>query len=121
MREYGLIAVLGVVLSGAGLGCSTTSRSPFVSAEDARINIEVTNFAFEDATLHVSWSGRRRRLGIVIGTQTAEFILPWDAIEEIRIEIDLLAYGRCTTRAVLASPGDVILLEIHPALRTCGL
>ena len=121
MRKYGRIAVLGIVLAGAGLGCSVAQGSPFVSQEDARINIEVTNFAFEDATLYAAWSGGRRRLGIVTGTQTAEFMIPWDRSEVLRIEIDLLAYGRCTTRPISVSPGDVILLEIQPGLRTCGL
>ncbi len=113
--------MLGIVLAGAGLGCSVATGSPFVSQEDARINIEVTNFAFEDATLYATWIGGRRRLGIVTGTQTARFMIPWDRNEELRIEVDLLASDRCTTRPLSVSPGDVILLEIHPGLRTCGL
>ena len=122
MRKYGRIAVLGIVLTGAGLGC-TASRGadPFISQADARINIEVTNLAFEDATLYATWRGGRRRLGIVTGAQTANFMIPWDWNEELRIEIDLLASARCTTRPILVSPGDVVLLEIQPELRTCGL
>lgn len=120
MRTYGHIVVLGTVLSAAGLGCSTASRNPFVSQADARINIEVTNFAFEDATLYATWSGGRIRLGTVTGTRTAEFILPWDRNEVLRIEIDLLASERCITRGVSVRPGDVILLEIQPGLRNCG-
>ena len=121
MRKYRRIAILGIMLSSAGLGCSVSRESPFVSQDDARINIEVTNFAFEDATLYAFWPGKRVRLGIVTGTRTGEFMFPWDSSDMLRIEIDLLASDRCTTRPISVSPGDVILLEIHPGLRTCDL
>ena len=105
MRKYGRIAVLGIVLTGTGLGC-TASRGadPFISQADARINIEVSNFAFEDATLYATWNSGRRRLGIVTGTQTATFMIPWDRNEVLRIEIDLLASARCTTASDLGQP-----------------
>ena len=74
----GRIAVLCVVLTGAGFGCSGGRGSPFVAQEDARINIEVINHGFQDVTLHALWSGQRRRLGTVSGTRTANFMLPWD-------------------------------------------
>ena len=76
MRNYGSIAVLGIVLLGAGLGCSNFSRSPFVAQEDARINIEVVNLNFQDATLYALWTGNRRRLGIATLGKDGRFMLP---------------------------------------------
>ena len=116
----GRIAVLCVVLIGAGLGCAST-RSPFIAQEDARINIEVINHGFQDVTLHAIWSGQRVRLGRVSGTRTANFMLPWDWTVGLRIHIDELAGRECTTREIWANPGDIILLEIQSGLRYCGL
>ena len=116
----GPIAVLAVVLAGTSFGCGATS-SPRIAPEDARIDIEVINHGFRDATLYALWVGRRVRLGTVAGTRTANFMLPWDISLELRIEIDLLAGGGCTTRPIWADPGDIIVLEIQSRLRNCGL
>lgn len=106
------IAVLGIVLVGAGSGC-TASRSPFVAQSDARINIEVINRGFQDATLYALSFKGRLRLGTVTGTRTANYMLPWETSDILRIEIDLLAGGKCTTRPIMTDPGDIILLEIN--------
>ena len=118
----GRIAVALVVLIGAGFGCAS-SRSPFIAQADARINIEVINHGFEDATLHAIQTGsQRRRMGTVHGTMTANFVLPWSYTDRLQIEIRLLAGPRCTTREIWASPGDVILLEIQSRLLPyCGV
>ena len=116
----GRIAVLFVVLIGAGFGCSP-SRSPFVGQDGGRITIEVINHSFDDATLHATWPGQRRRLGTVTGTRTANYMLPWSHSALIRIEIRLLAGPGCTTRETWADPGDIILVEIQSGLRACSL
>ena len=117
----GRIALLGLVLSGAAFGCSRSRTAPFTSQADARINIEVINYGFDDITLHALWSGKRVRLGRVSGTQTGNFMLPWDWTDQLRIRIDVLAGGECTTRGIWTDPGDHILLEIQSHLRYCGL
>ncbi len=118
MRKYGRIAVLGIVVTGAGLGC-TASRGadPFISQAEARINIEVINHNFQDVTLHAVWTGGRVRLGTVSGTRTANFMLPWNGSQELQIEIDLLAGSECVTRPIWADPGDIILVEIEMRMR----
>ena len=113
MRKYGRIAVLGVALFGAGSGCSPTSRSPFVAQADARINIEVTNNNFQDATLYAIWTGERRRLGVVTIGREGRYIIPWPMSLELRFEIDLLVGPKCTTEAIMADPGDIIVVEIR--------
>ena len=116
----GRTAVLCMVLAGASFGCGT-SRSPLVDPDEARIHIEVLNRHFQDATLHAIWAGNRRRLGTVIGITTAEYRLPWTFSEILQIEIDLLAGPECTTRGIVVNPGDIILVEIDPQFRYCGL
>ena len=114
----GRIAVLCLVLTAAGLGC-TMSRGadPFISQAEARINIEVINHNFQDVTLHAVWTGGRVRLGTVSGTRTANFMLPWNGSQELRFEIDLLASSECVTRPIWADPGDIILVEIEMRMR----
>jgi len=99
----------------AGFGCSTVD-TPFGDPEDSRINFEVANRSFQQITLHVTWGGKRVRLGSVSGTRTSEFVIPWRQSEEIQVEIDVLAGPRlgpdCITRTIIANPGDHIYLEI---------
>ncbi len=109
----GRIAGLALVLAGSGSGCAARGEgSPFVSQENSRINIEIVNRGFQDATLHATWRGQRVRLGFVTGTRTVNFMLPWDTGELIPFEIDLLAGPECITPPIWAYPGDIILVEI---------
>ena len=117
----GRLALLTVVLAGAGFGCGTSSPpSPFASPEDQRIVIEVINHNFLDVTLHALWGGRRIRLGTINGTQQASFRLAWHGNELLRLEIDQLAGEECVTDLISANPGEIIFLEI-PSLLRVGL
>ena len=116
----GRTAVLCMVLAAASFGCST-QRSPLGDPAEARIQIEVLNRNFQDATIHAIWPGNRRRLGTVIGITTAEYRLPWTFSAVLQIEIDLLAGLGCTTRGIIANPGDIIVVEIDAQFRYCGL
>jgi hypothetical protein len=108
-------AVLCILPALAGFGC-TTVDTPFGDPEDSRINFEVANRSFQDITLHVTWSGKRVRLGSVSGTMTSNFVIPWSQSEDIQVEIDVFAGPRvgseCITRPIVANPGDYIYLEI---------
>lgn len=110
----GRVAVLCVLPAVAGLGCSSSrgSGAPFVNQSDSRINVEVENVGYWNATLYAVWPGRRVRLGTVTGTRTANFVLPWDRSIEFRVEIDLLAGPSCLTREIWADPGDIIVLRL---------
>ena len=119
MKKFARTAVLGIVLSGTA-GCIAGPRSPSVAQEDARINIEVINHSFSDATLYAIFEGKRTRLGIVTGAGTAQYVLPWDRSLELQIHIDLLAGPECTTRRMWVDSGEIILLEIEAELRRCG-
>jgi hypothetical protein len=109
----GRVALLAVVVAGAGFGCGVSrAPSPFASPEDQRIVIEVINHNFQDVTLHALWLGRRVRLGTILGTRSANFRLAWDQTELLRIELDQLAGESCVTELISATPGEIIFLEI---------
>jgi hypothetical protein len=109
----GRVALLAVVVAGAGFGCGASrAPSPFSSPEDQRIVIEVINHNFLDVTLHALWLGRRVRLGTILGLGTANFRLAWDETELLRIELDQLAGASCVTELISATPGEIIFLEI---------
>ena len=110
----GRVFVFGAVLAGAvGCGVSRNPRSPFIAQQDARINIEIVNHNFQNLEVHALWLGRRQRLGTVYGTQTEIYMLPWDTSQEIQIEFDILAVGKCITRQIWADPGDHLFVEVQ--------
>lgn len=111
------VTVLAVVLAGASLGCATRTESPFGSGAAERLDIEVLNHSFLDATLYAVWAGRRIRLGTVVGTRSARFRLAWDGTELLQIEIDQFAGPSCITQQIMAVPGEVIFIEIPSHLR----
>ena len=114
----GRVAVLAMVLAGAGFGCGASRPdSPFRSAGDQRLTIEVDNRNFLDATLHAVWPGTRTRLGTVIGITSANFRLAWSGGNLLQIEIDLLAGPSCITEPISANPGEIIVLHIPSVLR----
>lgn len=81
------------------------------------IQIDVTNLNFQDATLHAYRNGERHRLGTVTGKGSATFSLEWRIAVPLQIEVDLLAGGRCTTRAMVVDPGTQIQLQIEVDIR----
>ena len=109
----GRMAVLCMVLAGANFGCAAARRSPFVAREDATIRVQIENRAFQDATVHAIWPGRRLRLGTVTATMTANYTLQVDRSVLLHFDFDLLAGPNCTTRQIWADPGDIIVLEIN--------
>ena len=108
----GRMAVLCVVLAGAGFGCASAPRSPFLGQDETTIRIEIDNRIFGDATVHAIWPGQRRRLGTVTGATTATFRIEWVRSVLLRFEIDLLAGPECGTPEIWADPGDIIVLNI---------
>jgi len=121
------MAVLCMVLAGASFGCGAQrERAPFVDPGDARIRFDIQNRGWNDATVHaILGGGRRVRLGIITGKQTASFLLPVPTSVLLQLEIDVLAGPGCTTRDMWADPGDIIVLEILSVdllsgLRYCG-
>ncbi len=78
------------------------------------MRVQVENNAFENATIHAIWPGKRLRLGTVIGHSTAVYRIELETSVLLRLEFDLLAGPKCSTEQIWADPGDTIILEINP-------
>lgn len=117
MRATRAVLLLAAVVAFSS-GCRTLAPGLF-GERRARpnIRIDVTNLNFQDATLHALRGGERHRLGTVNGKGSATYTLEWRTPMPLQIEIDLLAGGRCTTRAVTVDPGEQIDLQIEVDIR----
>jgi len=99
--------------------CASASGAPGPSRQGGdEIHIDVLNHNFSDATIWaVAREAKRNRLGVVTGKTDASYVLAWDFVQPLRLEIDLLAGPRCLTRAIDVDPGDVLQLEIQAVFR----
>ena len=88
---------------------------------DQTIRVHVTNLNFMDATLWAVTTGSRTKLGILTGKRQEVYTIPWDFSTDLRIEIDLLASGKCTTEALPVSPGEDIELIINLEMTNSSL
>lgn len=114
--------VLAATACAAG---SRSTRDPFaggsggaVSGEESRqVRIEVQNSNFNEARIEARGIGLRRRLGRVPGTRSEVFTLDWTAVAPLYFEIDFLAGGACTTRAIEVAAGQTVRLVIDSVAR----
>ncbi|MEK9501846.1 hypothetical protein [Gaopeijia maritima] len=119
MLRARLIVVLAALVAASGC-MGGGLPNPFEASEsgDRSIRVEVRNFNFADATLYAYRGAERMRLGVVTGKTDRDYQLAWPATQSMRVEINLLAGERCTTRTQNVSPGDVIYVQIPVELRT---
>jgi hypothetical protein len=112
------LAMLLVVAACATPGQVVERGSPFSDTplDEDRIRVHVQNDNFADARLYAIGRGVRRHLGTVTGKQVAVMDIPWTFGDPLRIEIDLLAGPKCTTRTIDADPGDELDLRIESIL-----
>lgn len=112
---------LALLVAGCAAGSGGSSRGFDTEAGAGTIRIHVTNNNFADATLWATTPEGRRRVGMVTGKREEVFTLRWDTSVDLRMEIDLLATGRCFTRAMPVDPGDQIELIIDSAFPNSAL
>ena len=112
------LAALVVIAACATPGRLVEREQPFTREPvgEQTIRIRVQNDNFMDARLYAVGLSKRYRLGVVTGKQQAVLAIPWDFSEPLRIEIDLLAGPKCTTRTIEADPGDTFDLRIESVL-----
>ncbi len=113
MRFPAIFAALAV--AALGTACSPrTTANPFQGGVDGErtIRVEVRNLNFSDATIYAFRGTERVRLGVVTGKTDEDFRLAWTLNQPLRIQIDLLAGSRCTTRAMDVVPGEVIQVQV---------
>ena len=112
------LAALLVLAACATPGRVVEHQQPFTSEPlgEERIRVHVQNDNFMDARLYAVGPSERYHLGVVTGKQLAVMDIPWDFSKPLRIEIDLLAGPKCTTRTITADPGDILELRIESVL-----
>lgn len=124
LRRF-LLAVAVALASTACAAGSGPTRDPFAggsggatsSEEGRQVRIEVQNSNFNEARIEARGIGLRRRLGRVPGNGSQVFTLDWAAVAPLYFEIDLLAGGACTTRAIEVGAGQTVRLVIDSVAR----
>lgn len=114
MRRTATLTPLVVLALTSGCLAGGRADNPFQGgpAGERTILIEVRNFNFADATIFAFRGTERIRLGTVTGKTDENFRVEWTLSQPLRVQIDLLAGGRCTTRAMDVSPGAVIEVQV---------
>ena len=120
MRRIATAVLLVTTALGAGCVRAGAADNPFRRGVDGErtIRIEVRNFNFADATVFAFRGTERVRLGTVTGKTDEDFRVAWTLTQPLRIQIDLLAGGRCTTRPMNVSPGEVVEIQVPLDLRS---
>lgn len=106
-----LALVLLPLLQGCGTARSTSS--PFDSGGPGRVTLEVQNDNWQQVSLRVDTRAGQIYLGRVEGETRETFVFSLDVAQEIAIQVDVLAGGRCLTRRITVDPGDVLDLQIR--------
>ena len=100
-------------------GCFGTGHrsNPFTEGGvgTGTIRVIAQNHNFHQATLKAL--GRaQHRIGIVSGNRREVFTLDWPTVDNLIIEIDLLAGGTFRTNSISLEPGETATLYIQQAL-----
>lgn len=122
-RPFPALAALLLLALAVG-GCTTTRSDPMagrMGSGGASIQLRVTNLGFNDATLTAITTGTRSRLGVVPGKANQNFTIPWESLQELRVQISVLAGGDYTTPTVTVNPGERVELLIQENLRSSQL
>src|SRR5688572_21324388 len=109
------VALASLFLALSLTGCATLApaRDPFNGGGAQSFRLDVENRNFYDATIYVIQdTGTARRVGDVVGNGSRSFQVPWDFASDMRIRIELLANGSCTTAPLTVGPGEVLGLQI---------
>jgi len=110
----GCMLLLGTACASSGGARPGDASGPFAEGwRPQTVRLVVQNLNFSDARLYAIRTGSRSILGVVGGKQDAEFVMEWLRSEPLRIEIDLLARPRCSTREMQVDPGDILELQIE--------
>lgn len=108
-------AVLPVLLL---MTVACASRAPGVSSlSGPPIVVEVRNNHFSDGTVFAVRDGESLRLGIVTGKTDQSFSIPWGPNMSLRLEVQFIGNGACTTGSIQMEPGQHFLLELQPDIR----
>lgn len=115
MDRRALLLVATMTVAGC-MGPSNVSN-PFTQggAGSGTIRIVVQNHNFHQAT--VKALGRaQRRIGIVAGNSRKTFRIAWPTVDNLILEIDLLAGSTFRTNSISLEPGESATLYIQQVI-----
>jgi len=106
---------LGLLVLSLLQGCSAaqTASNPFDTRGPGRVTLEVQNDNWQQVALRVDTRAGQIYLGRVQGETRETFVFTLDVAQEIAIQVDVLAGGRCLTRRMTVDPGDILELQIR--------
>ena len=115
MRRRALLLALTMTVAGC-LGQGQPSNPFDESGAGSRtIRVVVQNHNFHQAT--VKALGRaQRRIGIVSGNSRKTFALAWPTVDNLILEIDLLAGSTFRTNSISMEPGESATLYIQQVI-----
>ena len=115
MRRRALL--LAATVTVAGCIWQHQLSDPFTqgSAGSGTIRLVVQNHNFHQVTLK-ALSRAQRRIGIVAGNSKETFNLAWPSVDDLVIEIDVLAGGNYNTNRLSMEPGETATLYIQQAI-----
>jgi len=114
-----LVALTALALTACSAG-TAASRDPFggpAAARASELVIVTENRFISEVTLFAVSSGRRVRMGYVGGMNDKTFSIPWASQANLQVEIQPLDGSRYLTPAIIANPGEEVLLVVESQLR----
>ncbi len=105
-----------LVAALATAGCfASATPNPFDDSDPERgqVEIEVENISFNEATVFAVTQARRFRLGVVQGKGSRTFNITLPALQDIEIEIDLLAGQRFQSPVFAVAPGQTLVVQVR--------
>lgn len=111
--RFGLAAL--ALLIAAPACFSSATPSPFRGEGEGRgrLEIRVDNISFNDATIFALTQSRRMRLGVVSGKSSQRFTIEWEGLQDIQIEVDLLASQRFVSPMFSLAPGEALDIQVQ--------
>ncbi len=111
-------SILGVLLLG---GCAAigggSGWDPFAGAAERRLAVRVENVSRDDVRITALAPGRRLEMGLVGGRSRRDFSIPWQAMEDVRFQIEIVAGRRHTTVGVPVAAGDRVELIVQDPIQ----
>ncbi len=110
MRRQALL--LAATMTVAGCLWQSHVSNPFEEGGTGTIKLIVQNHNYHQATIKAL--GRsQRKIGVVSGNSKKTFDLIWPTVDQLVLEIDLLAGSRFRTNSISLEPGESATLYIQ--------
>jgi len=105
--------LLAATMSVAGCLGQGRLSNPFEEGGGAgSIRVVVQNHNYHQATIK-ALGQTQRRIGIVAGNSKRTFTLPWPTVDNLILEVDLLAGSAFRTNSISLEPGESATLYIQ--------